>query len=57
MIIENLATSKKGSTRVGFSVGGGRYEVYLGMGAEANQASDSLEDARKNLNHQLQALS
>ncbi|MCG8625292.1 MAG: hypothetical protein MJE68_25245, partial [Proteobacteria bacterium] len=35
---ESFATSKKGSTRVGLSVHGGRYEIYLGMGAEAKQA-------------------
>ena len=50
---ESFATSKKGSTRVGLSVHGGRYEIYLGMDAEAKQASDGLEDARKNLNHRL----
>ena len=42
MVTENLAASKKGNTRVGLSVGGGRYEVSLGMGAEKKQASDGL---------------
>ena len=41
--------SQKGGTRVSAgTASGGRYEVYLGTGAEANKAG--LEDVKRSLN-------